>query len=124
MKKLTMLLCVTGMMLWGVTSATAGTLTWTLLEHSSVAGNGPGADGVIGTADDTSSGEKNNCNFSTASNCDAGSTPAIGSYSYTAIEYTNPTWNSCLDLAAGPYSGAPCVCAEPAGQPCTDDSQC
>lgn len=118
------LLCVAGIMLWGVTSAIATDLDWTLLMHSSVAGVGPGPDGVIGTTDDTSTNENNSCNFSTAANCATGATPAKGTYSFTAIEYTNPTWYSCLDLASGPTSGAPCVCAEPAGSPCTSDADC
>jgi len=123
-KGLITLLCVAAMMLWAVTAANAGVLTWTVLEHSSVAGNGPGADGVIGTADDTSSGENNSCNFSVGKNCAAGGTPSVGTYSFSALEYTNPTWYSCLDITAGPYAGAPCVCAEPAGQPCQSDAQC
>jgi hypothetical protein len=123
-KGLITLLCVAGLMLWGVTTASATDLDWTLLMHSSVAGKGPGSDGVIGTSDDTSSGENNSCNFSVGKNCAAGSTPALGSYSATLIEYTNPTWYSCLDITGGPYAGAPCVCAEPAGQPCQSDAQC
>jgi hypothetical protein len=123
-KELVTLLCVAGMMLWGVTAVNAITLNWTVLEHTSVAGKGPGSDGVIGTADDTTTGENNGCNFSTGKNCALGGTPGIGSYSFSAIEYTSPTWYSCLDLTGGPYAGAPCVCAEPAGQPCQSDAQC
>jgi hypothetical protein len=121
-KGLITILCIAGMMLWGATAVNAIVLNWTLLEHASVAGKGPGADGVIGTADDTLSGEGNGCNFSTAKNCTFGSTPAMGTYSFTAFEYTNPTWYSCLDLQAGPTAGAPCVCAE--GGSCQSDADC
>ncbi len=121
------LMCVAGLMLFAG-PASALDLEWTLLMDGSVAGATPvqqGSNWVVAPG----AGGTNGCNFSTAKNCASGGVPGVGSYSFTAIEYNaapgDPsTWYSCLDLSGSQYSGAPCVCAEPAGQPCTSDAQC
>ncbi len=121
-KGLITLVCVAGLMLWGGTAVNAIEIDWTLLEHASVAGKGPGPDGVIGTNDDTTTGEVNSCNFTTAPNCPTAGNPTIGSYSFSAIEFSPGLPWSCLDPSGGPTAGAPCICAE--GGTCTSDADC
>ncbi len=123
------LLCVLGLIFWGISSVNAQSLVqWTLLTDGSIAGAAPqnqGGNWIVLPG----SGGTDGCNFSTQKNCAAGGVPNEGSFSFSAIEYykapgDNSTWHSCLDLSGSQYSGAPCVCAEPAGQPCTGDAQC
>jgi hypothetical protein len=117
------LLCAVAMIL-GVGTANALDLEWTLLMDSSIAGAEPtevspgkylvlpGSTGSAG------------CNFSTEKGCDTAATPNEGSYSFSAMEFDPALTHACLDLSGGPYAGAPCVCADPPGQPCTGDEQC
>jgi hypothetical protein len=120
-KELFALLCVAGFLLWGGTTANAVDITWHMLTHSSLAGHGPGADLLLGTSDDTTTGEANNCNFTTDGGCAASATvPAIGSYGYASTELDGDVTHSCLGGASG---GAPCVCADLV-TPCTADAEC
>jgi len=119
-KALFAVLCVTAVLLWGAPAANAGALTWTVLTHASLAGKGPGPDELIGTTDDTTTGEFNSCNFTTASSCATTGSPTIGSYSYASVEMDGDVTHSCL---GGDKAGAPCVCADLV-TPCTEDAQC
>jgi hypothetical protein len=117
------LLCVAGLMLWGITTASALDLQWTLLTDASIAGKAPEDVGGGTFLVTPGAGSGNNCNFSKVKNCGTSTTvPAVGSFSFTAIEYSNPSWYSCLDLAGGATAGAPCVCAE--GGACQSDADC
>jgi hypothetical protein len=110
-------LVLTGFLLGTVTFATAGVVTWTVLESSNPAGMGPGPDGEIGVPgcpgtadnDDTTSGEWNTCNFDLTASCMTTGSPTSGSYSYSATEYLYA--NTC-------YAGANI------GLPCNDDTDC
>ena len=119
-KHLFSILSMAVLLLWGVTTASAATLTWKVLTHSSVAGSGPGPDKLIGTTDDTTSGEINKCNYSTAPNCAATGNPTIGSYSYSAVEMDGNLTHACL---GGSIAGQPCKCSD-LTTPCTVDGDC
>jgi hypothetical protein len=109
--------CATALLFLGTTLASAGDITWNILTDTSVAGAGPGADRVIGTADDTT----NNCNYTTATGCLAGSTPSIGSFSYTYLDFVQTA--SC---ALGDKRGQTCAsnadCDDLPCQPCGADT--
>lgn len=120
-KEMLWMVCAVGLFLWGGAQADAKTVTWYVLTHSSIAGHGPGADRLIGTSDDTTTGERNKCNFTVDVNCATGTTPSIGSYTYGATELDGDVTHSC---GGGDLAGEPCACAEPPGQPCTSDAQC
>jgi len=109
-------LVLTGFLLGTVTFATAGQVTWTILESANALGRGPGPDGVIGVpgcgdaeGDDTTTGEWNTCNFDLTNDCMNTGSPTNGTYSYSATEYALP--KSC-------YGGSN------NGQPCNDDTEC
>jgi len=106
-KVLIALLCVAGVVVWGVTLASAQTtVRWTMLEHSSVAGNSAGADARIGTGDDGS----DNCNFRPdASPCNVG-TPTIGSYNINRLDFKPDPREECYSGAV--TGGTPCKCAD------------
>lgn len=120
-KELFAVLVMVGFLLLGGTTAGAVDITWHMLTHASLAGHGPGVDKLIGTEDDTTTGEANNCNFTTEGGCAASSTtPAIGSYGYASTELDGDLTHSCL---GGGQAGAPCTC-DGDGTPCTGDADC
>lgn len=108
--------CATAL-LFGASLASAGNITWTILTSPSVAANGPGTDGVIGTGDDTT----NNCNFSTATGCLTGSAPTIGSFSYTYLDF-----QMAASCSLGANRGMSCTTNADCGGlpcvPCGDDT--
>ena len=67
-------------------------------------GNGPGNDLVIGTVDDTSTGERDNCNFSDVAYCATAGSPTIGSFSFVKMDLVMP--KSCM---TGDNAGGSCV---------------
>ena len=90
-KEIFVTLCVVGLLVgWG-SMASATTVTWTIMQDASMAGAGPGADLVLGTTDDSSSGQNNSCNLSGAADCTSGGTPGTGSWSYIALEMPQAT---------------------------------
>jgi len=120
-KELFVIMAMVGFLLWGGATANAVDITWHMLTHSSLAGHGPGADQLIGTSDDTTTGEANNCNFTTDGGCAGSATvPAIGSYGYSSIEMDGNLTHSCL---GGDQAGAPCVCADLVTE-CTANDGC
>ena len=120
-KELFVVLVMAGFLLWGGTPAGAVDITWHMVMHSSLAGHGPGADGLIGTEDDSTTGEVNNCNFTVEGGCAASATtPGIGSYGYASTEMDGGLTHSCL---GGAQPGATCVCADLV-TPCTADADC
>ncbi len=97
-------------------------ITWDFLMHPSVAGKGPGPDGLIGTMDDTSLfGEKNTCNFVFEAGCEWTGSPTIGSYSFAALEVPDGVATSCL---LGDTPGQPCISGpcSPLGDYCPGNS--
>jgi hypothetical protein len=78
---------------------------------------------VIGTAADTT----NNCNFSTATGCTGGSTPSIGTFSFTVLDFVQTkscalgdhrgeTCNSNDDCADGTTPLTPCLTCGPSSE--------
>jgi hypothetical protein len=107
-KELLVMVCALSLILGAASMANATKVSWTLLQDTGIAGNGPGTDDLIGTVDDTSSGQHNNCNFNYVANCDTTGTPTQGSYSFVALEL--PQTASCL--------------AGNLGDPCTTNTNC
>jgi hypothetical protein len=119
-KELFAVLCMAGILLWGGTTATAVDITWNALMHDSIAGHGPGADKLIGTEDDTTTGESNTCNFVPTDDCGTTGNPQIGSYTYAAIEFDGAVTHECI---GGPRSAQSCLCAD-LETPCTSNGDC
>ena len=101
-KEILVTLCVVGLLVGWVSMASATTVTWKLLQDSSMTGKGPGLDGRLGTTDDTTTGQNNNCNMNNLANCMSTGSPSNGSYSHVALEL--PQLKSCT---LG-NDGAPC----------------
>jgi hypothetical protein len=108
-KRIVATLFMTGLFLGAAITLDAGEVTWTILEDPSVAGHGPGQDGLIGTADDTGMGQNNSCNFSDLVDCEIGSTPSTGSWSFLVWE---------------PQQTKSCLWGDHAGDPCTTNEEC
>jgi len=107
-KELITILCVAGVLLWGVTLASAQTtVRWTMLESAGVAGMSAGGDARIGTGDDGA----DNCNFRPdVSPCNVG-TPTIGSYNINRLDYKPDPREECIDTTLGiSTAGTPCKC--------------
>jgi len=119
-KELFAVLVMVGFLLWGGTTANAVEITWSVLTHASLAGQGPGEDKLIGTEDDTTEGELNGCNFVASDDCGTGPTPEFGSYTYAAVEMDGAVTHECI---AGTRNGQPCVCAD-LETPCSGDGDC
>jgi hypothetical protein len=99
------LICIVGMILWGVTTASAqSTVVWQMLEGNSIAGVDPGADLVFGNAGDGT----DNCNFlPDTSPCNTGS-PTVGAYSLNKVDFKPDPREECYSgLVSG---GTPCKC--------------
>jgi hypothetical protein len=84
-------------------------VSWTVMQDSSVAGKGPGADDLIGTSDDSATGEKNACNMTGLAGCASGLTPETGTWSFAALELDDAMLKSCL---GGPNAGEACTTNE------------
>jgi len=107
-KELMVALLVIGFLFAGVLSASATAINWTIVETAGMAGKSPGADNLLGTADDGSS----KCNYSDATGCLATGAPTSGSYSFAKLSFVQNS--SCVLAGTG---------ANP-GDPCTDNASC
>jgi hypothetical protein len=108
-KELIALLCVGGVLVWGVTLASAQTTVhWTMLQHAGVAAKSAGADGLVGTADDGT----DNCNFlPDVSPCNVASPPE-GSYNINRLDYKPDPREECMSANKLVTGGTPCKCAD------------
>jgi hypothetical protein len=91
-----------GFIFAGAISASAGTITWTMVETASMATHSPGADGRIGTGDDGVS----LCNYSDASSCATTGAPTTGAYGFSTLNFTMAS--SCAIAALPKVQGDPC----------------
>ena len=107
-RELLVMVFAASLILAGATIASATVVTWKIMQDTSMAGVGPGGDDLIGTVDDSTSGQNNNCNFNPVANCATSGTPTTGSWSLVALEL--PQTASCL-------SGN-------LGDPCTTNANC
>lgn len=123
-KELFVALCAIGLLVGGATLASATTVSWTIMQDASMAGKGPGPDLLLGTGDDSASGQNNTCNLSGAANCGGGGTPGTGSWSYLALELpqatscnggTAPGQGGCTTNADCGSGGICLTCPEVAG---------
>jgi hypothetical protein len=119
-KELFAILLMVGLLFWGGTTAKAVEITWHVLTHGSVAGHGPGDDKLIGTDDDTDTGELNTCNFVPTDDCGTVGTPDIGSYTYAAVEFDGAVTHECV---GGDRNGQSCLCGD-GTTACTRDDDC
>jgi len=92
-----------------LSTANAGVVSWTVMQDVSVSGMGPGPDDLIGTADDTITGENNACNMTGLAGCASGPTPDTGTWSFVALELDDALLKSC---SGGPNAGEPCTTNE------------
>ena len=102
-KGLLVALCVMGVVFWGITTASAGIISWSILQTGGMAGKGAGSDGLLGTGDDTS-GEK--CNYSNATACAVTGSPTIGTYSFAKLNFVQSS--SCVLANSGHNPGDTC----------------
>jgi len=115
-KALLAALCVMGLCIWGATTASAGVITWKILESPTQAGHGPGPDLKLGTADDslitqppgTADPEQNKCDLVSGTQCAKNGVPTTGSFSFLKIETFYSGGCMYLDLA-DPNNGKPCT---------------
>lgn len=119
-KELFALLCMAGILLWGGTTANAVDITWHVITHDSIKGLGPGEDKLIGTDDDTTTGEWNTCNFVPTDDCGTVGNPTIGTYTYAAIEMDGELTHECV---GGDRNGQSCLCGDGTTE-CTTDKDC
>ena len=108
-KELLAVLCAVGLVLGAVSFADAEIITWRVLQDASMVGKGPGPDRLLGTTDDTTTGENNNCNFNTVAGCATTGSPTTGTWSYVELD---------LKLAAS------CLSGSNGGAPCTSNADC
>lgn len=102
-------LFLTGLLIGCFSVANAGVVSWTVMQDASVAGKGPGADDLVGTSDDTATGESNACNMTGLAGCASGPTPDTGTWSFAALELDDGMLKSCL---GGPNAGEACTTNE------------
>jgi len=123
-KEIFVALCVIGLLVGGATLASATVVNWTIMQDASMAGAGPGADLLLGTSDDSSTGQNNACNLSGSADCTTGGTPGTGSWSYIALELpqatscnggTDPGQGGCTTNADCGSGGICLTCPEVAG---------
>jgi hypothetical protein len=79
------------------------------MQDTSMAGKGPGGDDLLGTPDDSTTGESNACNMTGLAGCGAGGAPDTGTWSFVALELDDAMLKSCL---GGPNAGDPCTTNE------------
>ncbi len=97
-----------GFIMAGALSASAGTVTWTIIETAGMAGKSPGVDGLLGTADD---GTGALCNYDNATACAVTGAPTTGTFSYAQLGFVQTS--SCVVANV----------LNP-GDPCTQNSDC
>lgn len=107
-KEFVVVLLAIGFIFAGVMTATAGTVKWTIIETTTMASHQPGADGLIGTADDGAAGTTR-CNYSNATSCLTTGVPTTGSYSYALLQF---------------YQESSCALGNKSGQTCTTNADC
>ncbi len=90
-----------GFIMAGAFSASAGTVTWTLIETASMAQATPGADNLLGTGDD---GTGDLCNYDDATACSVTGSPSVGAYSFSRLGFVQTS--SC---ALGDNQGSTCT---------------
>jgi hypothetical protein len=100
---------LTGLLIGSYSTATAGVVSWAVMQDPSVAGKGPGPDDLVGTPDDTTIGENSSCNMTGLAGCAAGLTPETGAWSFAAMELDDAMLKSCL---GGPNAGESCTTNE------------
>jgi len=103
-KEMLVVLLAVGFVFAGVVSASADTVTWTLVRTASMASHTPGADNKIGTGDDGNT----RCNLSNVVDCATVGAPTQGAYSYAKL-----TFQMASSCAAGNT-----------GQSCTTNTDC
>ncbi len=101
MKRILVAFLAIGFIMAGAISVSAGTITWTMLETAGMAQHSPGADDLIGTADD---GTSDLCNYSDATACATTGSPTTGAYSFTRVNFVQTS--SC---ALGDNQGSTCT---------------
>ena len=112
---------LTGLLLGSLSTVHAGVVSWTVMQDSSMAGKGPGADDLLGTTGDSTTGENNSCNMTGLAGCASGSTPDTGTWSFVALELDDALLKSCL---GGPNAGESCTTNEECeGSYCVDCPQ-
>lgn len=110
-KELITLLCVAGVLLWGIGLASAqSTVTWTMLEGNGVAGHDPGPDARVGTTDDNYPTVTNNCNFLPDTSPCGTASPTVGAYSVNRVDFKPDPREECKSGAI--TGGTPCKCAD------------
>jgi hypothetical protein len=114
-KGLLVAVCGIGLMFWGVTAASAGSVTWTLVETEDMALHSPGNDELLGTPDD---GTSDKCNYSNAEECTTNGNPTTGAYSYTKLTFVQD-----MSCALG-TQGASCTENADCGGPLTPCAPC
>jgi len=72
-----------GFIFAGVVSASAAAVTWTLVQDATYAGNSPGSDGLLCTADDGTT----NCNMDPVAQCATAGSPTSGTCSYAKLTF-------------------------------------
>ncbi len=112
-KGLLVALCTVGLVIWGITAASAGTITWTMVETATMAKVAEGPDGLLGTGDDVSNGT--NCNYSDASACAVTGNPTTGAYSLANLQFVQSS--SCVIASGGNSPGDTCTQNSDCGSP-------
>ena len=83
-KEFLIVLLAIGFIFTGAISASAATVTWTLIETAGMKLHSPGSDGVLGTIDD---GLADKCNYSNVADCVTAGAPTQGSYSFSELHF-------------------------------------
>jgi hypothetical protein len=103
-KEMLVALLAIGFIFAGVVSASAGVVSWQLVESTSYAGNSPGTDNKLCTSDDGST----NCNLDPVALCASLGSPTKGSCSYAELTF---------------QMASSCTLAND-GQACTSNANC
>jgi hypothetical protein len=96
-----------GFIFAGAISASAGTITWTMVETTSMARHSPGADGLIGQVNGIVSDGTTNCNYSDASSCATTGSPNTGAYGFSTLDFKQAS--SCAIAALPVLVGDACT---------------
>lgn len=111
-KEIMAALLAIGFLFAGVMSASAASITWTLIETGGMVGKSPGADNLLGTADD---GTGDTCNYSNATACAATGSPTTGTYSFSQLTFVQTS--SCVIASGGNNPGDFCTQNSDCGSP-------
>jgi hypothetical protein len=95
-----------GFIFAGAISASAGTISWTLIETVGMKLHFPGTDNLLGTSDDVLTAK---CNYSNASACVVTGVPTQGTYSFAKLDFVQTS---------------SCALGANQGQFCTQNSDC